>query len=187
MIFLKFLWPILLFNFILSYLIALIRSHNPFLIFFSEHTLRRRQTASVLEDDHRRTTHNKEQEKNGYLQVLWFPHPRSLDGPRPQLLLLSGPLFTLCSQANIGYNTCCQINSTRLSLPNFRIHGVHMGNRSLELWRRWAAGERTLVDTRASQNWRTMWMSGTRTDCNAKVLSGRQIKAVVCRAARKRR
>ena len=62
---------------------------------------------------------------------------------------MSGPLFTLCSQAKSGYNTYCQINSTRLSLPNFRIHGVRMGNRSLELQRRWAAGERTLVDTRA--------------------------------------
>ena len=62
-----------------------------------------------------------------------------------------------------------------------------MGNRSLELWKRWAAGERTLVDTRASRNQRTMWMSGTRTDCDVRVLSGRQIKAMVCRAARKRR
>ena len=77
---------------------------------------------------------------------------------------LSGPLFTLCSQADIGYNTCRRINSTRLSLPNFRIHRVRTGNRSLELWRRWATGERTLVDTRASQNQRTMWMSGTRAD-----------------------
>ena len=42
---------------------------------------------------------------------------------------------------NIGYNTWRQINSTRLSLPNFRIHRVHTGNCSLELWRRWAAGE----------------------------------------------
>ena len=77
---------------------------------------------------------------------------------------LSGPLFTLCSQADIGYYTYRRINSTRLSLPNFRIHGVRTGNCSLELWRRWAAGERTLVDTRVSWNQRTMWRSGMRTD-----------------------
>ena len=101
--------------------------------------------------------------------------------------LLSGPLFTLCSQADIGYHTYRQVNLTRLSLPNFRIHGVRMGNCSLKLWKRWAAGKWTLVNTRASRNQRTMWMSGMRTDCNAKVLSGHQIKAVVCSAARKRR
>ena len=84
---------------------------------------------------------------------------------------LSGPLFTLCSQAEIGYNTWRQINSTRLSLPNFRIHGVRMSNHSLELWRRWAAGERMLVDTRASWNQRTIWRSGTRTDYDARGLS----------------
>ena len=50
---------------------------------------------------------------------------------------------------------------TRLSLPNFRVHRVCTGNHSLKLWRRWAAGERTLVDTRVSWNQRTMWRSGT--------------------------
>ena len=34
---------------------------------------------------------------------------------------VSGPLFTLCSQADVGYNTYCQVNSTRLSLPKFRV------------------------------------------------------------------
>ena len=48
-------------------------------------------------------------------------------------LWLSGPLFTLCSQADIRYNTYRWINLTRLSLPNFRVHGVHTGNCSHEL------------------------------------------------------
>ena len=33
---------------------------------------------------------------------------------------VSGPLFTLCSQADIGYNTYRRINSTRLSLPKLQ-------------------------------------------------------------------
>ena len=42
------LWPILLFKIVLSYLIALIRFHIPFLIFLSEHILGRRWTTSIL-------------------------------------------------------------------------------------------------------------------------------------------
>ena len=79
-----------LFYLILSYCSDKISHSFPY--FLSEHTLGRRWTASVLEDDHRRTTHNEEQEKNGYLQDLWFPHPQSLDGPQPQLSLPPLPI-----------------------------------------------------------------------------------------------
>ena len=48
MIFLKSLWPILLFKIVLSYLIAPIRFHTLSLFSFLEHTLGRRRTTSIL-------------------------------------------------------------------------------------------------------------------------------------------
>ena len=64
----------------------------------------------------------------GFLSLGWTPIY-----PLGMWWVLSGPLFTLCSQADVGHNTYHQVNLTRLSLPHFRVHGVHTGNCSLEL------------------------------------------------------
>ena len=48
-------------------------------------------------------------------------------------LLIVGATLHPVLPGRIGYNTCHRINLTRLSLPNFRVHGVRTGNRSLEL------------------------------------------------------
>ena len=85
---------------------------------------------------------------------------------------------------DVGYNTYRQINSTRLSLPNFRVHGVRMGNRSLKLW--WGGpqvSEHLSIQGQVEIKGLYEWVGWEQAD--AKVFSGHQIKAMVCRAARK--
>ena len=65
---------------VLSYLIASIRFHIPFFISFWNTHSGEDKLRVYWEDDYRRTIHNEGQEKNGYLQDLRFPYPRSLDG-----------------------------------------------------------------------------------------------------------
>ena len=62
MIFLKSLWPILLFKIVLSYLIAPIRFHILFFVspYSFESHIQGQDKQLVLEDDHRRTIHNEE-------------------------------------------------------------------------------------------------------------------------------
>ena len=79
----------------LFYLITLIRSHILFLISFRNTHSGEDELLESKEDDHRRTIHNKEQEKYEYLQVLQLPHLRSLGWPQPQPLL---PLLPTQSQ-----------------------------------------------------------------------------------------
>ena len=79
---------------------------------------------SVSNLKNRVTNPNNSQVKGWCLKVSWLHSPASLGWlcspfiqihPATQWATMSGPLFTLCSQANIGYYSYHQVNLTRLS------------------------------------------------------------------------